>query len=325
MATPIGESQGRSVTATSAPLLFMGRRRRKCLKAMTIGNDSLVSSWGGAPTCTHTRPRPTPKPRTQEAVSLLPRVEASANVRDVLPQLQTTNLASLPPGTLATLEGQKAAPPRRKVALLELALADSTLPGDDTVTLTAKEFTTLIAAMKRADKTVPLFRVHGYLERCPTVFMLDCGANENYFGPAVRESAKIRLTPLEAPYSVTTATGEAVAISSKARPRVQIGQFVRRMPFKLAPIEPGTCILGMSFLDSIDPLIRWKERRIRLPVNRLKGANYEWIQAIQDIPRSIALLTESIPEEKDDTTIETASALESNAISCEESVTLEDL
>jgi len=293
------------------------------------GVNSLVSSWGGEHTkhCDHTQ-SPTPRPADREAVSLLPWTEARENVRDILPHLQKTSLASLPPEKSAKLEGKKTAPPRRKVALLELALSDSDSTEMDTITLKASEFATIIAAMRKAEKTVPLFRVTGFLERSPTVFMLDCGANENYFGPSIRESAKIRLTPLEAPYTVTTATGEEVAINSKARPRVQIGQFVRRMPFKLAPIEPGTCILGMSFLDSVDPLIRWKERRIRLPVNRLEGANYEWIQAIQDIPKAIALLKETTPEEsidEEDDTTEAASTLESNAISAEETITLSDL
>ena len=119
------------------PGLLKGRQRGECDDEGMNGVNSLVSGWGGGHPkhCDHTQ-SPTPRPTDREALSLLPWTEATENVRDVLPQLQTTNLASLPPGTLATLEGQKAAPPR--VALLESALADSTLPGDDSVTLTAK-------------------------------------------------------------------------------------------------------------------------------------------------------------------------------------------
>ena len=86
--------------------------------------------------------------------------------------------------------------------------------------------------------------------------MVDSGANENYLGPDLAKMAKIWPVPIEAPYEVSTATGEGIPITSKCRPRVQIGQFVKRMQFKVAPIEPGVCILGMSFLDSVNPLIR---------------------------------------------------------------------
>ena len=118
--------------------------------------------------------------------------------------------------------------------------------------------------------------------------MLDCGANECYLGPAIRQEAKIGLTPLEAPDTVTTVKGEGVEITSKGRPRMQIGSFIRRLPYKLAPIELATCILGISFLDGIGPLIRWKERRMRVPVQQAEGQHYGGIHAL---PRAIATVT----------------------------------
>ena len=65
------------------------------------------------------------------------------------------------------------------------------------------------------------------------------------------------------------------------------------MQFKVAPIEPGVYILGMSFLDSVNPLIRWKERRMRLPVRKTEGQNYQWMTSLTLIAKALAGLTSS--------------------------------
>ena len=158
------------------------------------------------------------------------------------------------------------------------------------------------------------------------------GPREWPISPDLAKLAKIRAIPIEAPYEVATATGEGIPITSKCRPRVQIGRFVRRVQFQVAPIEPGVCILGMSFLDLVEPLIRWKEQRMRLPVKRTEGKNYQWVPAMTLIPRALAGLTstrysedktlnasDSEPDEEEDVVQSTA------AITDECSVTFEDL
>ena len=103
--------------------------------------------------------------------------------------------------------------------MLDLVMmADSLVTGTDTVTLTDTEFQLLMHAMKKADRTVPPFKFEGYLERVPTTFMVDSGANENYLSPDLAKLARIRPVPIEAPYEVATATGEGIPITSKCRP-----------------------------------------------------------------------------------------------------------
>ena len=267
---------------------YTGGHVQDCAKLATMtGAGPTVSSWGRVNE--HTIPTCAPKPEDREA-PLPPPWSDGHDVRDIKkPQGLTTPLC-LP--IVLKNQGVKESRPRRKLAMLDLAMmADSQTTGTDTVTLTGTEFQLLVHAMKKADRTVPFFRFEGYLERIPTTFMVDSGANENYLGPDLAKMAKIRPVPIEAPYEVSTATGEGIPITSKCRPRVQIGQFVKRMQFKVAPIDPGVCILGMSFLDSVNPLIRWKERRMRLPVRKTEGRNYQWMTSLTLIPRALAGLT----------------------------------
>ena len=178
------------------------------------GEGPIVTSWG----CVnkHTIPTCAPKPEDREAL-LPPPWSDGDDVRDITkPQGLTTPLC-LP--IVLKNQGVRESRPRRKLAMLDLAMmADSQTTGADTVTLTGTEFQLLVHAMKKADRTVPLFRFEGYLERIPTTFMVDSGANESYLGPDLAKMAKIRPVPIEAPYEVSTATGEGIPITSKCRP-----------------------------------------------------------------------------------------------------------
>ena len=81
--------------------------------------------------------------------------------------------------------------------MLDLAMmADSLSTGTDMLTLTGTEFQLPIHAMNNADRTVPLFKFEGYLERIFTTFMVDSGANESYLGPDLAKLVKIRTAPI---------------------------------------------------------------------------------------------------------------------------------
>ena len=146
-----------------------GRRVQECTRLASMTDEGpTVSSWGGVNN-KHTIPTCARKPEDREA--LMPPPWSNGDyVRDItIPQGLTTPL-SLP--IVLMNQGVKESRPKRKLAMLDLAMmADSQTTGTDTVTLTGTEFQLLMHAMKKADRTVLLFRFEGYSERIPTTFI----------------------------------------------------------------------------------------------------------------------------------------------------------
>ena len=127
--------------------------------ATMAGAGPTVSSWGGVDK--HTIPTCAPKPEDREA-PLPPPWSDGHDARDIKEPQELKTPLCLP--IVLKNQGVQVSRPKRKLAMLDLAMmADSQAMGKDTVTLTSAEFQLLVHAMKKADRTVPLFRFEGYL------------------------------------------------------------------------------------------------------------------------------------------------------------------
>ena len=109
-----------------------------------------------------------------------------------------------------------------------------------------------------------LVKLDGFIEGHPAVFLVDCGATNQFVDDGFVAKHQLVASSVPSPEYVTLANGTRVPAGSIVRAAgVHIGTYADSVDFVSIPLVGYDAILGMSWLHQHNPKIDWREKRIR--------------------------------------------------------------
>jgi len=100
--------------------------------------------------------------------------------------------------------------------------------------------------------------------------LLDSGASENFMSPKVAERLNLEPKPHFLSESVRIGDGSVMPVLGYITTHIEIGEVTARLTFQVASTHDDI-ILGMPFLQRLDPQISWKDRSIMI---KYKGKQF---------------------------------------------------
>jgi RNase H-like domain found in reverse transcriptase/Reverse transcriptase (RNA-dependent DNA polymerase)/Retroviral aspartyl protease len=108
-----------------------------------------------------------------------------------------------------------------------------------------------------------LLKLQGTIAGKPAVILIDSGATTDFISTSFVQSHSLNLTALPHEESVILADGSRTTASGAlSAASVHLDSYRTLVSFMVVPLSGYDAILGMSWLDTADPRIRWKKRTI---------------------------------------------------------------
>ena len=115
-----------------------------------------------------------------------------------------------------------------------------------------------------------LLKLHGTLCGKKAVFLIDCGASCNFVDASFVLKCQFLLVDIASDMVVTLADGTKKKCTQVLpKGKVTIGKYQDCMQFSVLPLHGYDAILGMPWLSSVNPVINWKERNIRIGTSEI--------------------------------------------------------
>src|SRR4051794_34563394 len=111
-------------------------------------------------------------------------------------------------------------------------------------------------------KPKPLIKLTGTIHNHPAVFMIDCGATNNFINTAFINHHNLSTTP-QPDQTITLADGsKCVSTQILSFAPVHLDSYTDTIDLITLPLNGYDAILGMNWLTRINPRIDWKHRTI---------------------------------------------------------------
>ena len=139
-----------------------------------------------------------------------------------------------------------------------------------------------------------LLVVHGSINGHAVRTLVDCGSNRSFVSSAYLERHAIATTELPIPATVTVANGASIKCTRVLETDLSLASFRSRPTLLALPGAAYDVILGMDWLQAVNPSINWKTKTLSIP------SGESWIRltglAAQVAPAGTELNFVSVPK-----------------------------